>query len=101
LHFQLFYGVVDWQRWQKEIDWMALNGINMPLALTGEEAIWQEVYRSMDFQRRSSIAFLAVRLIFLVVDGNIDAWGGPLPEHWKDSHKELQQKILHAERLLG
>ena len=29
----------NWERWQQEIDWMALNGINMPLALTGEEAI--------------------------------------------------------------
>ncbi len=24
----------DWSRWQKEIDWMALHGINMPLAIT-------------------------------------------------------------------
>src|ERR1700761_7830650 len=37
----------NWDRWQHEIDWMALNGINMPLALTGEEAIWQKVYRRM------------------------------------------------------
>src|SRR5687768_15423795 len=27
----------NWERWQQEIDWMALKGINMPLALTGEE----------------------------------------------------------------
>ncbi len=39
----------DWERWQKEIDWMALNGINMPLAVTGEEAIWQKVYKQMGF----------------------------------------------------
>lgn len=25
----------DWGRWEREIDWMALNGINLPLALTG------------------------------------------------------------------
>ena len=25
----------SWERWQKEIDWMALNGINMPLSITG------------------------------------------------------------------
>lgn len=33
----------DWPRWEKEIDWMALNGYNMPLAYTGQEALWQEV----------------------------------------------------------
>jgi alpha-N-acetylglucosaminidase len=26
----------DWERWEREIDWMALNGINLPLAFTGQ-----------------------------------------------------------------
>lgn len=34
----------DWERWEKEIDWMALQGINLPLAFTGQEAIWQKVF---------------------------------------------------------
>ena len=25
----------DWERWEREIDWMALNGVNLPLALWG------------------------------------------------------------------
>ena len=29
----------DWDQWEKLIDWMALNGINMPLAVTGQEAV--------------------------------------------------------------
>ena len=33
-----------WPRWEREIDWMALHGINLPLALTGQEAIWRRVY---------------------------------------------------------
>lgn len=91
-----------WSRWQKEIDWMALNGINMPLALTGEEAIWQEVYRSMGFSTEELDRFYSGPAYFSWLwMGNIDAWGGPLPEHWKDSHKELQQKILRAERSFG
>jgi alpha-N-acetylglucosaminidase len=39
----------DWDRWQQEIDWMALHGINMPLAITGEEYTWHQVYRKMGF----------------------------------------------------
>lgn len=35
----------DWKRWEKEIDWMALQGINLPLAFTGQEAIWQKVFQ--------------------------------------------------------
>jgi alpha-N-acetylglucosaminidase len=34
----------DWARWEKEIDWMALHGINLPLAFTGQETIWQKVF---------------------------------------------------------
>ncbi|QHO06124.1 uncharacterized protein DS421_14g452000 [Arachis hypogaea] len=35
----------DWNRWEKEIDWMALQGINLPLAFTGQETIWQKVFQ--------------------------------------------------------
>lgn len=33
----------DWARWEKEIDWMALNGLNLALAWNGQEAIWERV----------------------------------------------------------
>lgn len=33
----------DWARWERELDWMALNGINLALAWSGQEAIWQRV----------------------------------------------------------
>ncbi|KAF5957426.1 hypothetical protein HYC85_004651 [Camellia sinensis] len=38
----------DWGRWEKEIDWMALQGINLPLAFTGQEAIWQKVFQTFN-----------------------------------------------------
>ena len=52
-------------RWEREIDWMALNGINLPLAFTGQEAIWQRVYTKLGFsnddldQHFTGPAFLA------------------------------------------
>jgi alpha-N-acetylglucosaminidase len=92
----------DWDRWQKEIDWMALNGINMPLAITGEEAIWQDVYKKMGFTDKQLDEFFSGPAYFSWFwMGNIDAWGGPLPQHWMDTHKELQKKILERERSFG
>ena len=29
----------------RHIDWMALNGINLPLAQTGQEEIWRRVWK--------------------------------------------------------
>lgn len=92
----------DWARWQREIDWMTLNGINLPLAVTGEEAIWQRVYRQMGFTDAELDKFFVGPAYFSWFwMGNIDAWGGPLPQHWMDSHRELQKKILSAERSMG
>ena len=31
----------SWSDWQSMIDWMALKGINAPLAVTGQEAVWR------------------------------------------------------------
>ena len=39
----------DWARWEKLIDWLALSGINSPLAFTGQEAIWQRVLYNQTF----------------------------------------------------
>lgn len=37
----------DWARWEKEIDWMALHGIDMPLALVANEAISARVWKKL------------------------------------------------------
>lgn len=42
----------NWTRWEREIDWMAINGINLPLAFNGQEAIWQRVYLRMNLTQQ-------------------------------------------------
>ncbi len=92
----------NWERWQKEIDWMALHGINMPLAITGEEYTWYEVYKQMGFTDNELKGFFCGPSYFSWFwMGNLDGWGGPLPVSWMKSHKELQQKIVARERELG
>jgi alpha-N-acetylglucosaminidase len=92
----------DWKRWQKEIDWMAMHGINMPLALTGQEYTWYEVYKGMGFTDNDLKDFFCGPAYFSWFwMGNLDGWGGPLPLTWMQSHRDLQQKIVHRERELG
>lgn len=44
----------DWDRWEAEIDWMALHGINLPLAFTGKpyilSLITSSIHLMMPFQ---------------------------------------------------
>jgi len=92
----------DWERWEKEIDWMALHGINMPLAITGEEYTWYLLYKEMGFSDEELKGFFTGPAYFSWFwMGNIDGWGGPLPVTWMKSHFELQKKILTRQRALG
>ncbi|KAK9277974.1 hypothetical protein L1049_027531 [Liquidambar formosana] len=85
----------DWERWEKEIDWMALQGINLPLAFTGQESIWQKVFQNFNMSSSDlndffgGPAFLAWSRM-----GNLHGWGGPLPQNWFDQQLILQKKIL-------
>ena len=91
-----------WSQWEEFIDWMALNGINAPLAVTGQEATWQAVCKRLGMNDEQIREFLAgpPYLPFQWM-GCLDGWGGPLPQSWIDSHEQLQKKILARERELG
>nr|XP_011469504.1 PREDICTED: alpha-N-acetylglucosaminidase isoform X1 [Fragaria vesca subsp. vesca] len=92
----------DWERWQKEIDWMALQGINLPLAFTGQESIWQKVFLDFNISKGDlndffgGPAFLAWARM-----GNLHAWGGPLSQNWLDQQLILQKQILSRMLELG
>ncbi|WP_262709597.1 alpha-N-acetylglucosaminidase [Anseongella ginsenosidimutans] len=92
----------DWERWEREIDWMALHGVNLPLALTGLEAVWQGTLEKLGLSPEEISSFLAGPA-FLSWQwlSNLEGWGGPLPQTWVNSHLELGRKILERERELG
>ena len=92
----------DWKQWERLVDWMALNGVNMPLAVTGQEAVWQAVCRRLGMNNAQITEFLAgpPYLPFQWM-GCLDGYGGPLPQHWIAQHEELEKRILARERELG
>ncbi len=92
----------DWADWERFIDWMALNGINMPLAITGQEAVWYNVWTKMGMTEEEVRGYFTgpVYLPWHRM-ANIDAWCGPLPKEWLDGQAELQKKIVARERALN
>ena len=109
--FRLYYNVCtfgyttafwDWTRWQRELDWMALHGINMPLALVGQEAVWQKVWKSYGLtDEELSEYFTGPAFLPWHRMGNINSYDGPLPQGWLDGKNALQKKILRRMRELG
>ena len=92
----------DWDRWERELDWMALHGINMPLAMEGQEAIWQRVWKSFGItQAELDRYFTGPAYLPWHRMGNIDYYEGPLPQGWIDQKCTLQKKIMDRMRELG
>ncbi|SIT11429.1 alpha-N-acetylglucosaminidase [Zobellia uliginosa] len=92
----------NWDRWERMIDYMALKGVNMPLAIIGQEAVWQEVFRDLGMSRQQiDNFFVGPAHLPWGWMGNIDGMAGPLPQNWISQRKELQVKILERMRSLG
>ena len=92
----------DWKRWQREIDFMALKGINMPLAAVGLDAVWYNSLLKFGFSDQEARQFLvAPSHQAWQWMTNIENFGGPLPKSWISSHIELGQKMIKLQYELG
>ena len=98
------YSAVWWDaaRWTREIDWMALHGINLPLALIGQEHVWMIVFQQLGVTLEeleswfTGPAFLAWQRA-----GNVRKFAGPLTKQFIDAQRVLQIGILQQMRGLG
>ncbi len=85
----------NWTHWEREIDWMAMSGLNFVLTFNAQGAIWQKVYTELGFTQKeiddhyTGPAYLAFQRM-----GNIQGWTGPLNMNWHKQQTELQKKIV-------
>lgn len=115
-----------WKRWQQEIDWMALHGINMPLQLVGLEEVWRKFLTMEDAQGKrkygyddtAAKAFVAgPAFIAWWAMNNLEGWGGTgfgtksggnwagaggvQDDAWYVRQKNLAKQITDRQRELG
>jgi len=92
----------NWTRWEREIDWMALQGVNLPLAFTGQEYVWRALFKEFGLTDEevhdyfTGPAFLAWFRM-----GNVQTWAGPLSDAWIDAQHDMQLLILARMREFG
>ena len=92
----------DWDRWEHELDWMALHGINLPLAAVGDECVWRNFLRRLGYDDAEIGRILPGPAYLAWFEmNNIEAWDGPLPEAWYAQQETLQKKILARMREFG
>ncbi len=92
----------DWQRWEQELDWMALHGIDMPLALVAQEAISYRVFRKLGLTDEEINAWFTgpAHLPWMRM-GNISGHDGGLTTEWHADQVAMQHRILDRARELG
>lgn len=91
-----------WEEWEKELDRMALHGIDMPLAPIGSEAIYARVWRKLGLTEEEIGAFVTgpAHLPWFRM-GNMSGLDGPLSQDWYDKTIALAHKIIDRMYELG
>ena len=91
-----------WPRWEYEIDWMALNGINIVYAQTAAEYAWLKVFSDIGFtQNEVNTFFSGPGFLAWFRMGNIKSYGGYLPQGWHDDQYRLLKKQIERYEELG
>lgn len=91
-----------WQRWEKEIDWMAMHGINMPLIGGAHEAILFRVFEKIGLNKKEINAYFSGPAHFPWNRmGNLVQWDGPVPESFFNKQIALTHRMLGRMKALN
>ena len=101
-----------WERWQQEIDWMALHGINAPLNLVGLDVVTRKFLRELGVSEKDINDYIAgPGFIAWFAMNNLEGWGGTVnapdvcmngnPDWWYTRQEQLCRNMLQRMRELG
>ncbi|KAF9918965.1 hypothetical protein FBU30_011221 [Linnemannia zychae] len=90
----------DWKRWERELDWMMLNGINMALAMVGQEHVVRKFYENQGLSSDDISDFLGgpAFLPWQRMGNTQGSWtmlnDTAFKNEWTSSQWELQGQII-------
>jgi len=102
LHFWLHHAVVAVGRLGTVYRLDGTQWCNMPLAITGQEAVWFNVWKKFGLSDEEILGYFTgpAHLPWHRM-ANLDYWQGNLPKSWLTHQVELQKKIVTRERELN
>ena len=103
-----------WERWQQEIDWMALHGVNAPLNLVGLEVVTRNFLEELGVSETDIDNYIAgPGFMAWFAMNNLEGWGGTInssstgvqmngnPDWWYTRQEQLCRNMLQRMRELG
>jgi len=91
-----------WDDWSRHLDWLALHGVNLALAYTGQERLYADVYADLgvDYAAFANWSNGPAHLAWSRGQSTHGV-GGPLPRTFADAQLALAKRILARMRGLG
>lgn len=94
-----FWGEAEWR---KELDWLALNGVNLVLDITGQEEVWRRFLGTLGYDHASIKDYIAGPAYYAwAYMANLSGYGGPVHDSWFEERTELARKNQLIMRKLG
>lgn len=91
-----------WDEWEREIDFMAMNGINMPLSIVGSEAVWYYTMRTLRYSEVGALEYLSGPAFWpWQITSCLAGYFSLTDEKYIESRLELGKKIIERELELG
>ncbi|MGN1419044.1 MAG: alpha-N-acetylglucosaminidase TIM-barrel domain-containing protein [Acutalibacteraceae bacterium] len=91
----LSYTMAFWNEndWQKELDWLALEGVNVILDITAQEEVWRRFLTKLGYSSLEAKAFITGPAYYAWFNmANIYGVGGPVHDGFFKKRTELARK---------
>ena len=100
----LSYSMAFWgeDEWRDELDWLALNGVNVVLDATGQEEVWRRFLGELGYSHADIKDFIAGPAYYAwAYMANLSGFGGPVHDSWFEERTELARQNQLIMRKLG
>lgn len=100
----LSYSMAFWGKneWRRELDWLALNGVNAVLDATAQEEVWRRFLGRIGYTHDEIKQFVAGPAYYAwAYMANMFGYGGPVHDSWFAQRTELARENHLIMRKLG
>lgn len=98
------YSMAFWGRkeWRRELDWLALNGVNVVLDLTAQEEVWRRFLGEIGYSHEDIKDFITGPAYYAwLYMANMSGFLGPVHDSWFEERTELARENQLIMRKLG
>lgn len=90
------------KEWRDELDWLALNGVNLVLDITAQEEVFRRFLGKIGYSHEEIKKFIAGPAYYAwAYMSNLFGFGGPVHDGWFKERTELARKNQWIMRKLG